>query len=516
MEAELRLGRYRLFEAIAAGGIGAVHLGRMQTDAGFWRTVAIKRLHPQYARSQDMIASLVDEARIASRIRHTNVVPTLDAIVEGGETLLVMEYVPGESLANLLRVAKNTLPIGVVSAIVSGALLGLHAAHEATDDRGRSIGLVHRDVSPQNILVGTDGVARVLDFGIAKSRGRLVETTSEGALKGKLAYMAPEQFMGAEVDRRTDVFAAGIVLWEALSGRRLFRGKTEAEVLAAILNPERLPPSTHRPDCPPELDEVVMKALAQRPEHRYATARDFARALELVVPAASAETVREIVELTAGSDLAERAEKVRKVEALTTPSVAPPPAESGPGAAAPQAPPSPLDRDAVTMTSVGASAVADLLPPPPLDTRIPEVTAPEPKPRRGRMLLWLGAPALVAVLALGLWSSGVMGALGPRAAAPSAEATESVGSEPSGAPTLTNGPVITMAASSEPSVTVSSAIATPSVAPSASAWAKPLQPPRNPGTVPTPPSVTAPASSAPRCFKVKKPDGSWGLNCPSG
>src|SRR5262245_51026591 len=169
------IGRYALHGELASGGMATVHLGRLLGPVGFSRTVAIKRLHAQYAQDPEFVSMFLDEARLAARIRHPNVVPTLDVVATSGELFLVMEYVPGESLSRLARAARDRMermPPRIVSAIMSGVLHGLHAAHEAKSERGEPLGIVHRDVSPQNVLVGTDGVARVLDFGVAKAAGR--------------------------------------------------------------------------------------------------------------------------------------------------------------------------------------------------------------------------------------------------------------------------------------------------------------------------------------------------------
>ena len=201
------VGRYALYDSIACGGMASVHLGRLIGPAGFSRTVAIKRLHENYAKDPEFVAMLLDEARLAARINHPNVVSTLDVVAVGPELLLVMEYVAGESLSALIRTCQQTEhspPIPVVVDIAIGMLNGLHAAHEATGEGGQPLNIVHRDVSPQNVLVGTDGVTRVVDFGIAKAIGRTQETRS-GAIKGKPAYMAPEQLQGAPPTRAMSI-----------------------------------------------------------------------------------------------------------------------------------------------------------------------------------------------------------------------------------------------------------------------------------------------------------------------
>ena len=224
---ERLIGRYALFGEIASGGMATVHFGRLLGPVGFARTVAVKRLHPQFARDPEFVSMFLDEARVAARIQHPNVVATIDVVALEGELFLVMEYVLGETFSKLLRSARNRgqrVPLRVVTALLAGSLHGLHAAHEAKNEHGEPLGIVHRDVSPQNVIVGIDGVARVLDFGVAKAVGRL-QSTREGQLKGKLSYMAPEQIRSGQVDRRTDIYAASIMLWEALVGKRLYDGE---------------------------------------------------------------------------------------------------------------------------------------------------------------------------------------------------------------------------------------------------------------------------------------------------
>src|SRR5215472_13646045 len=211
------VGRYALFGEIASGGMATVHFGRLLGPAGFARTVAIKRLHAHFAKDPEFVAMFLDEARLAARVVHPNVVPTLDVVALDGELFLVMEYVQGEALSRLwraLRERDERIPHRVVASCLTGVLHGLHAAHVATSERGEPLGIAHRDVSPQNVLVGMDGISRVLDFGISKASGR-IQITREGRVKGKTGYMSPEQLSGGAVDRRTDIYSASVVLWEA-------------------------------------------------------------------------------------------------------------------------------------------------------------------------------------------------------------------------------------------------------------------------------------------------------------
>jgi eukaryotic-like serine/threonine-protein kinase len=320
------VGRYALYEEVAAGGMATVHLARLVGPAGFSRTVAIKKLYPQFARDPEFVSMFLDEARIAGRIRHPNVAATLDVVALAGELFLVMEYIHGESLARLQRnVAKQDayIPVPIAIAMMHGVAQGLHAAHEARGEDGTPLQIVHRDVSPQNILIGSDGIARVVDFGIAKAVGRL-QTTREGQLKGKTAYMAPEQLRGRPVDRRTDIFACGVVLWEALAGGRLFYADSAPETMARVLEMPVEAPShaaRERGDrIPAALDDLVLRAVHRDPSQRYASALELAIALEKVCPPVpTAREVGDYLKRTVGSSLDARAKRVRDIEGAPTP-----------------------------------------------------------------------------------------------------------------------------------------------------------------------------------------------------
>jgi serine/threonine-protein kinase len=273
-QAPKTIGRYLLFDEIAAGGMATVHVARLMGPIGFARTVAIKQIHRHLAKDEKVRSMFIDEARMAARVRHPNVVSVLDVIASDGELLLVMDYVHGESLSRLAPPSSEgtwPVPVPIASAILIGVLHGLHAAHEAKDEKGQPLQLVHRDVSPQNILVGQDGVPRVVDFGIAKAAGR-IQTTAEGQLKGKARYLAPEQVLDAAVDRRADLYAASVVLWELLAGRRLFDGGGAASTLRQVLSPTYEAPSRHAPAVPVEVDRLVMRGLAREPGERFASA----------------------------------------------------------------------------------------------------------------------------------------------------------------------------------------------------------------------------------------------------
>jgi serine/threonine-protein kinase len=311
-----RIGRYVLYDAIAAGGMASVHLGRLVGPVGFSRTVAIKRLHPHLARDNDFVSMFLDEARLAARIQHPNVVATVDVVADDGELFLVMDYVQGDSLSHLVKQSAKVgtpVPTRVAAAIVTGALNGLHAAHEATDERGAPMGIVHRDVSPQNVLVGVDGVPRVVDFGVAKAVSR-AQTTEDGQVKGKLAYMAPEQLQRQPVDRRADLYSMGVVLWETLAGKKLFEAPDGPAVIAAVIEGHVPELSKMRADVPRELDEVLARTLHRDPAQRYATAIELAAAIEHVCHVAPQRDVAAWVTSLASELLEDRKKLVAIVE----------------------------------------------------------------------------------------------------------------------------------------------------------------------------------------------------------
>ena len=316
------VGRYVLYGAIASGGMATVHFGRLVGPAGFARPVAIKRLHAQFARDPEFVKMFLDEARLAARITHPNVVQTLDLVEGTDEVFLVMDYVRGLTLASLVRTLRRKetwIPPPIVVGITIGVLEGLHAAHEAKDDMGERLDLVHRDVSPQNILVGTDGIARLLDFGVAKASGRS-QSTRDGQLKGKVAYMSPEQALGRPLTRRTDIFAASVVLWEMLTARRLFYGESEFDSLRRVVSEEVVRPGAIV-ELPEALDRVVLKGLERDVAKRYATAHEMALDLAACMVPASAAQIGHWVERTAAEELEERASRIAAIERTAAQSV---------------------------------------------------------------------------------------------------------------------------------------------------------------------------------------------------
>ncbi len=312
-----KVGRCTVFGELAAGGMATVFVGRLAGAAGFARRVAIKSLHAQYAKDPDFLAMFLDEARLSGRIQHPNVVRVLDVIASESELYLVLEYIEGEALSKLVRLLRargDFVPVAISVAILIGVLDGLHAAHGACSEDGQPLEIVHRDVSPQNVLVGIDGLPRILDFGIAKAVGRM-QTTRGDQLKGKLAYMAPEHLAREGLDRRADVYAAGILLWELLTGARLFQADDEISTFRRALEAKVEPPSSVRPELPKDLDRVVLRALAKSPSERFQTARDFSYELEKSGLAASLRDVSAWVQATAGDSLRERAARLAEYEA---------------------------------------------------------------------------------------------------------------------------------------------------------------------------------------------------------
>ncbi|MFO0683651.1 MAG: protein kinase [Sandaracinus sp.] len=289
------VGPYEILARLKAGGMATLFVGQKRGAAGFSRHVAIKVVHEHLQSDPDFVRMFVDEALLQARIHHPNVVHVEElgeAAVPGGAIpvhYLVMEYVYGCSLAQMLdALARRDRRISPELAvhIAIQTLSGLHAAHELKDEKGQYLGVVHRDVSPQNVLLAYEGHVKLIDFGVAKARNRSQQTTG-ASLKGKIRYMPPEQAMGVSaIDRRADVYALGIILWEMLTFRKLFHAKDDLVLLDQVRNPRVLPPSRLSKDVPPAVDAVVMKALAPKVEDRWATAQEFRRALAEAMPKA--------------------------------------------------------------------------------------------------------------------------------------------------------------------------------------------------------------------------------------
>lgn len=332
-----RLGRYEIVGNLACGGMAEVLLARLTGRSGFEKVVAIKRILPRYVEEKSFVDMFLDEARIAAGINHPNVVQYLELGEEGGELFLVMEYLEGESLASIQRRARSRrveVDYADAAHVVAQAAAGLHAAHELCDANEEALGVVHRDVSPQNVFVSYEGTTKVMDFGIAKAAGRITQTEA-GELKGKFSYMSPEQAAGVALDRRSDVFSLGIVLYELTTGRRLFRRPSATATLRAVQDCHVEAPSSLRDAYPKGLERVCLKALAREPSGRYPTAEAMRSDLLAVLPelgqgALPEQGLRELLGALFEDRIEEKKEMLRRVRA---------------GSDITQLPPAEVDRD---------------------------------------------------------------------------------------------------------------------------------------------------------------------------
>jgi serine/threonine-protein kinase len=494
-----RLDRYELIAELAAGGMATIYLARIGGAGGFQRFVAIKRLHPHLAHEADFVEMFLDEARLAASIHHPNVVPILEVGESPSGYYLVMEYIEGDTLWNLRNMATDTkpggkLPLPVAVRIVHDALLGLHAAHELTDEAGQPLSVVHRDVSPQNILVGVDGTARLTDFGVARAATRLSSTRS-GEVKGKMAYMAPEQVRGLEIDRRADVFAMGVVLWEVLANKHLFLGPSEVATMHRVLNEPVPDLYTLAPGIPKRLAELVARSLDRDPARRFATALEMAEAIEAatrgIMPLPQPREVAAVVDTLVGQRIADRKEAITRwlagsqgqagstgtwaslppalaAQMLTPasgrlPLPAHPPGTPPPRPLPPPAPVRSLSTGSSLSPMLAASSTTN--PPPPQSALTPEASAPiaPASPRRGLLLL---APGLLLVgLGLGWALTRAAPASPPDApaASPSASAEPPAPAASSAAPQPDPAPV--ESAAPPPSASAPAPAATPAPKP---------------------------------------------------
>lgn len=309
----MRIGPYEVIIELAAGGMATTYIAHKRGEGFFERLVVIKRIHPWLLDDPNSGNMLREEARLGAALQHPHVVHVEDVTIEGREVCLVMPYVESLSLGALLKAvhqAEERLSPAVASRIMLDVLAGLDAAHEAKDLRGQPLDIVHRDVSPNNILVGTDGRSRIIDFGIARATSRLYQTKS-GDMKGTLAYMSPEQLRRKELDRRADIFAAGAVLYEALAGQRLFDGRDEADILIGVLADEIPSLQDRWPVEGAALDTVLSRALARDREERFSSARIFVDALEKAYSPSSATDVAHLVHRFGDVEFTRRREAIR-------------------------------------------------------------------------------------------------------------------------------------------------------------------------------------------------------------
>ncbi|MDH5674649.1 MAG: protein kinase [Myxococcales bacterium] len=387
-----RLGRYEVLARLASGGMAGVYVARAQGVAGFERLFAIKVLHPHLAHEEEFITMFLDEARLAARIRHPNVVPTIDiSDTPDAGYFLVMDYIEGDHLGAVLQAAfkaGSKLPAPVSLRIVVDALDGLAAAHNLKDEHGNRINLVHRDISPHNIMVSTGGIARITDFGVAKAEVRL-STTREGQFKGKLAYMAPEHASSGDADQRSDLFAMAIILWECLAGRRLFRAENHAATLNMICIEPIPMPSSVDPALAP-FDPVLQRGLARDPGDRYQSAEEFAEAIEQTAGALGGlAPQREVAKLVR----AYAAEKIERDEQLIRSAIAEISKSGGGG----------MDDTEAAMAAIRAQTAAPAV-------TIPPPVVPPP-PAGANMEPGAAAPAAADAKASKKWPMITLGAL---------------------------------------------------------------------------------------------------------
>jgi serine/threonine protein kinase len=273
---------YEILAKLATGGMAEIFLARAAGAAGLERYVVLKRVLRERATDANFVRMFLDEARLAAQLQHPNIAQVYDIGKLGDSYFFTMEYVHGETVRALLHrshALRRPIPIGTVLTVGAGAAAGLHHAHERIGLDGKPLGIVHRDVSPSNLMISYEGHVKVVDFGVAKAAHNSQETRS-GTVKGKIAYLSPEQCRGRGVDRRSDLFSLGIVLWEMLTTERLFRQASDFETMAAIVNDPTPPPSSRRPEVPPELDALVLRLLAKTPEERFQSADELLEAVE--------------------------------------------------------------------------------------------------------------------------------------------------------------------------------------------------------------------------------------------
>jgi serine/threonine protein kinase len=314
--AQRLVGRCEMFVEIGSADMATVYLGRWIGAGGFAKTVSVKALHPQYSRDPEFVSRFLDEAHVIARVRHPNVMPIIDVVEDAGDLFMIMEYVPGVTLAHLLRQmkrAKKKMPIDIALRIMTGVLHGLHAAHEATTAKGESMHIIHRGITPNNVLVGEDGYARLIEFSIATSLGRSSSTRVDQR-KGQPRYMAPEQVSDQDATPQSDVYSAAVVLWEALTGRRLFKADNVAALTEAILHQEISAPSKRRKAVSGELDETVLRGLARDLDTRWLSAQDMVDAIDAAGGRATRRTVAAFVKANAKKRLERSHQLVALVE----------------------------------------------------------------------------------------------------------------------------------------------------------------------------------------------------------
>ena len=392
-----QFGQYVLQDHIATGGMAEVYKARMMGMEGFQKTVAIKRILPHLTDNDEFVTMFVDEAKLAAQLNHNNIIHIYDLGKIDRSYYIAMEYIEGRDLRSIMQECRErgaVMPVPLALFITTLLASALDYAHKKRDFENRDLGLVHRDVSPQNVLISSDGDIKLCDFGIAKAASKASHTRA-GALKGKLQYMSPEQAWGKDIDHRSDIFSLGLVLYEMLTGDKVFAGDSELSILEQVRNPTVAPPSERRDEVGPEIDRIVLKALEADREQRYQSARDLQRDIEKVMRSKgaapdTAAVARFLADLAAG--------KAPAAKAAPKPAAEPAPK---PAAEPPRATPPPAEPPPPAVPPVGAPPMAGA----PLPEEPVAATALDDEPARSRTGLWLvlGAVALVAV-AIGLWA----------------------------------------------------------------------------------------------------------------
>jgi hypothetical protein len=457
--------RYETLAKLGSGGMATVHVGRRRGAGGSSPLVAIKRAHEQLRDDPELVRAMKTEAQLAANIHHPNVVGVLDVMEDGGEMVLVLEYVEGPTLSDLSgKVKKRGAPREMLRVLLDAAA-GLDAAHRTTDEHGRPLSLVHRDVTPSNVLVGRDGIARIADFGVAKSLERPTSFTATGVLKGKLSYMAPEYITMHSADARSDLFSLGIVVWESLVGDRLFKGGNEVETLMRIATLEVPRLSELAPELA-VLDDTVARALARSPEERFSSVGEFAaelakRASSVNLVATHAE-VAALVEGVFGEELSKRRFQFRATMDTVVGQIA------LPEMWLPQGPePEP--------TRVAPPKIASVRPP----AIVVPVKAAPAESKSGRHAVTIALGIVVAAMGSGALLAGFGGPTPAPAAAPEPEVQPVASVAPSVAPAPTVAPGAVAPVPSTPPVVSASASGAPSASAPKGKGKGSARPPRN-------------------------------------
>lgn len=313
-----RFGKYLLLEKIASGGMAEIYLARSAAAEGLKKFVAVKKILPHLSKEKDFISLFKQEAQVALNLNHSAIVTIFDFGLEENQHYLVMEYVPGKTLLetlDLLRNLKDYIPIQVALYILKEVCAGLDYAHRCVDaTTGKYLNIIHRDMDPQNIMISFEGMVKIIDFGIAKADSQTTKTTRDGFVRGKVAYMSPEQASGATVDKRTDIFSAGVILWEMLAHRRLFRGKNDLEILSNVRKCKIPSICALNPKVTPELEKIILKALSIDPNDRYQSAAELNQELAVYLsshyPGFSDSVLSEFMKTLFASDYIKNREKL--------------------------------------------------------------------------------------------------------------------------------------------------------------------------------------------------------------